>query len=619
MANENVPAPAPTRSDDQILPFAAWVPIGKSNFVLDLQKKQRNPIFQIYVDILQNINFFRAFTASASLDEEWFILDANLLREALEITPVDQAHQFVSPPSGDAIMDFVNQLGYPGEIHFVSRMAGIITRTNVDYAELVWKEFVQAIQTFLTDKVNLGIPTKKGKNTKPHVIHYSRFTKLIIYYLRRIHNIHQRSRSPLNLAKDDLSLGNLKFVPKGKTDEVFGMQIPKELIMDNIRNAPYYNAYLEMSKKPTIAEQPKLVPSKQSKPVPAMKPKVTQEKPLEPSHAKHPKRGKMSLETFQAHGQAPVGGVAIREQVEEATRQLPVVEGKGKAIATDEQDAASANIVHDTPYPADAETRADTNITTKEKTVELDKGQARSDPGKTLESGPLPKHEHMDEDQAGPNPGQKPVIAATTEATTTTLPLPPPPPLQQQSATNSSLASRVSTLEQRSPLRDRFRELPEADMKEILHQQMFESGSYKSLPEHVALYEALNSSSSSTPGTYQSQPEHVALYEALEASMNRNNRDEFLESTAKSRSKQPPAPQSSAWKTSDTRKSPSSSSKQKSVPLSKQLVKEVPIPDDANISDSEDTDIAHLPKIKTRPNWLKPVLEEDRQETTELD
>ncbi|GJY26466.1 retrovirus-related pol polyprotein from transposon TNT 1-94 [Tanacetum coccineum] len=67
MADENVPAPAPTRSDDQILPFAAWVPIGKSNYVLDLQKKQKNPIFQISVDILQNINFFRAFTASASV------------------------------------------------------------------------------------------------------------------------------------------------------------------------------------------------------------------------------------------------------------------------------------------------------------------------------------------------------------------------------------------------------------------------------------------------------------------------------------------------------------------------------------------------------------------------
>ncbi|GKE87472.1 hypothetical protein Tco_1564947, partial [Tanacetum coccineum] len=87
MADEDVPALAPTRSDDQILPFAAWVPIGKSNY---------------------NTNFFRAFTASASvpaiyiqqfwntltyeaktivhiieLDESRFVLDANLLRMAV--------------------------------------------------------------------------------------------------------------------------------------------------------------------------------------------------------------------------------------------------------------------------------------------------------------------------------------------------------------------------------------------------------------------------------------------------------------------------------------------------------------------------------------------------------
>ncbi|GKF08607.1 hypothetical protein Tco_0042831, partial [Tanacetum coccineum] len=67
MDDENVPAPVPTRSDDQILSFVAWVTIGKSNYVLDLQKKQKNPIFQISVDILQNTNFFRAFTASASV------------------------------------------------------------------------------------------------------------------------------------------------------------------------------------------------------------------------------------------------------------------------------------------------------------------------------------------------------------------------------------------------------------------------------------------------------------------------------------------------------------------------------------------------------------------------
>ncbi|GKA45598.1 retrovirus-related pol polyprotein from transposon TNT 1-94 [Tanacetum coccineum] len=46
MANEHVPFPVTTRSDDQILLFNAWVSIGKVKYVLDLQKKQRNPIFR---------------------------------------------------------------------------------------------------------------------------------------------------------------------------------------------------------------------------------------------------------------------------------------------------------------------------------------------------------------------------------------------------------------------------------------------------------------------------------------------------------------------------------------------------------------------------------------------
>ncbi|GKE52675.1 hypothetical protein Tco_1487831, partial [Tanacetum coccineum] len=150
MADENVPAPAPTRSNDQILLFAAW----------------------ISVDILQNTNFFRAFTASAlvptiyiqqfwntltykaktgaysfELDETRFILDANLLREALEITPIDQAHQFVSPQSGDAITDFVNELGYTEVIHFVSRMA-------VNNLYQPWRAILSMINQCLTGKTS---------------------------------------------------------------------------------------------------------------------------------------------------------------------------------------------------------------------------------------------------------------------------------------------------------------------------------------------------------------------------------------------------------------------------------------------------------------------------------
>nr|GEW59091.1 hypothetical protein [Tanacetum cinerariifolium] len=146
---------------------------------------------------------------------------------------------------------------------------------------------------------------------------------------------------------------------------------------------------------------------------------------------------------------------------------------------------------------------------------------------------------------------KEPIFTATTTTTITNLLLPPPPP--QQSTSDSELVARVTALEQKllrdlphkideaicesmkeavhialqAPLRDRFRELPKADMKEILHQQMFESGSYKSLPEHVA------------------------LYEALEANMERAQRGDFLTEKDKSRKRRrddqdhpPPLPDS---------------------------------------------------------------------------
>ncbi|GJR16667.1 hypothetical protein Tco_0965194, partial [Tanacetum coccineum] len=77
----------------------------------------------------------------------------------------------------------------------------------------------------------------------------------------------------------------------------------------------------------------------------------------------------------------------------------------------------------------------------------------------------------------------------------------------------------------------------------------------------------------------------------------------------------PPSPQSSAWKKSDTQDSPLSSSKQQSGPYAEQPVDDIPIPDSANISDSENPNSAHLPKSKQRPKWLKPILDDERPAT----
>ncbi|GKD58097.1 hypothetical protein Tco_1295606, partial [Tanacetum coccineum] len=51
MAEGNIPAP--TRTDEQLVPVKQRLPIGKSNLLMDLQKMQKKPIFQISGKLLQ--------------------------------------------------------------------------------------------------------------------------------------------------------------------------------------------------------------------------------------------------------------------------------------------------------------------------------------------------------------------------------------------------------------------------------------------------------------------------------------------------------------------------------------------------------------------------------------
>ncbi|GJW60076.1 hypothetical protein Tco_0109411 [Tanacetum coccineum] len=138
-----------------------------------------------------------------------------------------------------------------------------------------------------------------------------------------------------------------------------------------------------------------------------------------------------------------------------------------------------------------------------------------------------------------------PTSTITTTAVTTTTTLPPPPLQPQQSTIDSILLQHIGELEQnmanliqdnsaleeklnkhgsrlynlenlnipqrvskavdeivtdvvdwalQAPLRVRFRELPKADMKEILLQRMWETRSYKTHEDHKNLYEALDKS-----------------------------------------------------------------------------------------------------------------------------
>ncbi|GKC82141.1 monodehydroascorbate reductase, partial [Tanacetum coccineum] len=313
MADVNVNVPEvpsaadapPTRSDKQILPCDKWVPVGKSNCFLDVERTQTNPIFKIVVDILKNANFFRAFTASSTipsiyiqqfwntirfdkdkgyscqLDEHRFYLTKATLRDALQL-PTDNDN-FIPPPNVNTIISFVNDLGYPNAVRnifgivtndmyqpwralatiinlcltgntsgFERLMApmlqilwGIVNRADIDYAERIWEEFTQCIHSFIEDKMNLTIHAEGKKKVNPLVITGVRFTKLIINHLQSRHMFHKRHGSPLHMPYDEYSLGYLKFSFKNTKRVRFGMTIPNTLITEGIHTASYYPEYME--------------------------------------------------------------------------------------------------------------------------------------------------------------------------------------------------------------------------------------------------------------------------------------------------------------------------------------------------------------------------------------
>ncbi|GJZ09107.1 hypothetical protein Tco_0543390 [Tanacetum coccineum] len=198
--NVNVPAeqaPAmapPIRTDEQILPRIRWVPIGKSNRYLDAER-----ITGGY---------------KCQLDEQWFDLTKDTLRDALQITPVNNNKAFSSPPTPDTLIQFVNDLGYPKEVRHLSDVMtndmfqpwralttiinlcltgktyrferprapvfqilwGVINRAHIDYAERMWEEFTQSIHTFTEDKKNLAQQTQGKKKATLIVIPSVRFT-----------------------------------------------------------------------------------------------------------------------------------------------------------------------------------------------------------------------------------------------------------------------------------------------------------------------------------------------------------------------------------------------------------------------------------------------------------
>nr|GFB28923.1 hypothetical protein [Tanacetum cinerariifolium] len=209
--------------------------------------------------------------------------------------------------------------------------------------------------------------------------------------------------------------------------------------------------------------------------------------------------------------------------------------------------------------------------------------------------------------------------ATITDITTTTTTL-PPPQAPQQSTTEAMMVKHWAM---QAPLRNCFRDLPEANIKEILHQRMWESDSYKS------------------------HKDHMQLFEALEKSMNRDHFEELTQDLAEARKKkkksrespktppgspshQPPPPPPPAGSAAPSRSKTAASAEYQAwtttniklrpvislTPVDLEMDEDRDPDEQTQSSDGEDIRSAHIPTVNLRQGWWKPF-EEERPTTLE--
>nr|GEZ04234.1 hypothetical protein [Tanacetum cinerariifolium] len=184
--------------DEALVPSIKRLRIGRSNFKLpsDIQSKESN--LQVVYDVLCGCPFFKAFLVTADVPE--------IYMDMLHISPRVPGQSFDELPFEEDILDFLWFLGHSAQIKTLTNVNvnklcqpwrsfaavinkcltgksfgfdsfrlsqaqilwGLYHKRNIDYAFLIWEDFVYQVEH----------KNQKKSNEK----YYPRFTKVIIHH-----------------------------------------------------------------------------------------------------------------------------------------------------------------------------------------------------------------------------------------------------------------------------------------------------------------------------------------------------------------------------------------------------------------------------------------------------
>nr|GEX37746.1 integrase, catalytic region, zinc finger, CCHC-type, peptidase aspartic, catalytic [Tanacetum cinerariifolium] len=461
MADVNAPSDQtptmdpPVRTDDQILPHIRWIPIGKSNCYLDLEKSQSNPIYKI-------------------------------------------ARKHMFHPRPDSPLHLSNEEPVLGYLKFSAKgtkreifgmpIPGRLITANIRAAPYYqeYQENVAKHKGFLVSETRSTQDLPAPRPAKP-------------------------ARKPQSTAQKAPTMPSIS--SSVTLTQPAPTSVPAKTQENKRKQAT------GTTDKPAKAERIKCSISRKTR------------------QSRGSPKSVGALEAEEVPGeehQGPLPPVVIREPESGKYQPLPEVPGKGKAKVSEEQVAHDLLSLqkHNKTSPADQyifQRRVSKPTASSFHDVSPYEVLGQSDSEEESEKVMLGvKKGSQDEDKSAETEVESmvnvPIQQAMSSISLMTSPIidltsrPESPKEHPQLKERwEKHGARLYTLEQldipqqvgiavsevvtdavdwamQVPLRNRFRNLPEADMKEILHQRMCETDSYKSHEVHMQLFEALEKS-----------------------------------------------------------------------------------------------------------------------------
>ncbi|GJY23343.1 hypothetical protein Tco_0397001, partial [Tanacetum coccineum] len=262
----------------------------KVNLRLSSDVTSKEATLQVVYDVLKLTPFYKAFQVTADapeiyMQEFWatayvhnrsvrfkmnnkkHILGLDQFRDILQICPKVGNKKFEEPPLEKEILAFLASLGHSGDIRKITdvnvnklhqpwrsfaaiinkclsgkpsydslRLSqaqilwGMYNKKNVDYAYLLWEDFIFQIE---------------NKNTKKgNAMYYPRFTKLVVnFVMDKDPSIPRRNKVNWHYARDDPMFTTINVISRNEDTQLYGAILPTELTNKDIRNSESYKEY----------------------------------------------------------------------------------------------------------------------------------------------------------------------------------------------------------------------------------------------------------------------------------------------------------------------------------------------------------------------------------------